>query len=294
MVCLGAAACSGQGGADGGSDAQLQSGGEGAAVRYEYGDDANQFGDLTLPFDGDRAVPVVVLIHGGFWRTGFGLDLMEPLVPSLVGAGYAVWNVEYRRVGRGPDGGGGYTATFDDLAAAIDLLAALPAETRNRLDLDRVATVGHSAGGHLAGWLASRTSLPSGAAWSAPGVAPVIVVSQAGVLDLERCIADGVGGTACRDLLLGGDESNGLTDRIALTSPAALVPISARVVAVHGTGDTIVPLDQSTGYVADAQATGMDAELMAIDGADHFDMINPAHPAWSTVLNVLVDQFGSV
>ncbi len=263
--------------------------------RQQYGDDANQFGDLTMPADADSvSAPVVVLIHGGFWRTGFGLDLMEPLVPSLIDAGYAVWNVEYRRVGSGPEGGGGYPATFDDLAAAIDALAALPPEERAGLDLDRVATVGHSAGGHLAVWLASRTALPADAPWAGPGVVPVIAVSQAGVLDLERCIIDGVGGSACRDLLLTtGDSADELAARVLLASPAALVPIDARVVAVHGTRDDIVPLDQSTRYVGDTRAAGATADLREIEGADHFDVIDPAHPAWTAVLDALAEQFGS-
>lgn len=269
-------------------------------MRQQYGNDANQFGNLTVPADvSGGPVPVVVLIHGGFWRTGFGLDLMEPLVPSLVDAGYAVWNVEYRRVGSGSEGGGGYPATFDDLAAAIDALAALPPDTLAGLDLDRVATVGHSAGGHLAAWLASRNALPADAPWAAPDVVPVIAVSQAGVLDLERCIADGVGGSACRDLLLStGDSPDELaTDeldaRVLLASPAALIPIDARVVAVHGTRDDIVPLDQSTRYVTDARGAGMTAELREIEGADHFDVIDPGHAAWRAVLDALAEQFGS-
>jgi len=260
-------------------------------MRETYGDDANQFGDLTLPADiGADPLPVVVLIHGGFWRTGFGLELMEPLVPSLVDEGYAVWNVEYRRVGVGPEGGGGYPETFDDLAAAIDRLQSLSEQAGGRLDLNRVVTVGHSAGGHLAAWLSSRTSLSEDSAWAVPAVAPVLAVSQAGVLDLERCVADGVGGTACRDLLGSGD---GLEDRIAVASPAALLPIEARVVAVHGSADPIVPLDQSSGYVDDAVAAGSPAELRVIKGADHFDVIDPSHPAWLAVLDVLADELGS-
>ena len=97
----------------------------GVAVRISYGTDSNQFGDLTVP-DVDGPAPVVVLIHDGFWRTGFGLDLMDPLVPTLIERGYAVWNIEYRRIGGGPQGGGGYPETFDDAAASIDALATLP------------------------------------------------------------------------------------------------------------------------------------------------------------------------
>jgi len=260
-------------------------------MRQIYGDDANQFGDLTLPAADavDGPVPVVMLIHGGFWRTGFGLELMEPLVPSLIETGAAVWNVEYRRVGGGSEGGGGFPETFDDLAAALDLLAHQSADVTGRLDLARVATVGHSAGGHLAVWLASLTSLPDDAPWAVPTVRPSLAVSQAGVLDLERCIGDRIGGTACSDLLGRTD----LDARIAVGSPAALLPIDARVVAVHGTGDAIVPIEQSEQYVADATSAGCDAELVAIDGADHFAVIDPKHAAWDAVLSALAAHFGS-
>jgi len=264
---------------------------EGAAMRTTYGDDRNQFGDLTLPAASTAGpVPVVVLIHGGFWRTGFGSELMEPLVPSLVEAGYAVWNIEYRRVGSGPEGGGGFPQTFDDVAAAVDQLVPLSDQAGGRLDLTRVATVGHSAGGHLAAWLVSRPSLPADSPWADPAVVPVLAVSQAGVLDLERCVAEGVGGTACRDLLGPGV---GLEDRIAAASPAALLPVDARVVAVHGSADSVVPPDQSARYVADALDAGSTAELRVIDGADHFDVIDPTHEAWLTVLDALADESGS-
>lgn len=266
-------------------------------MRQSYGSNANQFGDLTLPAEvGAGPVPVVVLIHGGFWRTGYGLDLMEPLVPSLVESGYAVWNIEYRRVGGGEQGGGGYPATFDDAADAIDLLTELPAEVRNRLDLDRVATVGHSAGGHLAVWLASRSSLPEGSSWSGPAVEPVLAVSQAGVLDLERCVADGVGGSACSDLLgVGADGATSaeFVDRLRVASPAAMLPVDARVVAVHGSADRIVPLNQSESYVATAREVGVAAEVMVIENADHFSVIDPAHPAWLAVLDALSNEFSS-
>lgn len=255
-----------------------------------YGDDVNQFADLAMPDGGSLSVPVVVLIHGGFWRTGYGLDLMEPLVPSLLDAGCAVLNIEYRRVGAGPEGGGGYPQTFDDVAAAIDVLARVDVPDRSRLDLDRVATVGHSAGGHLAVWLAARSVLPSGRAdsavgerWDEPQVRPVLAVSQAGVLDLARCIDDRVGGSAGIDLL--GAAS--LPARISVASPIELVPFEARVLAVHGALDRIVPLDQSEGFVEAARNVGAVAELLVFDEADHFSVIDPTHESWTAVLDAL-------
>ena len=120
-------------------------------VIHRYGSDPAQFGELWLP-DGGQLGTVVVL-HGGFWQAAYDLSLGRPLAADLAARGYAAWNLEYRRVG----GGGGWPATFEDVAAGIDLLAALPVET------SRVVAVGHSAGGHLGVWAAGRAGLPDGA-----------------------------------------------------------------------------------------------------------------------------------
>src|SRR5262245_32239546 len=111
--------------------------------RYAYGDDPSQFGDLY------GTGPVAVMIHGGFWKAAYGLDLMEPLCRDLAARGWAAWNIEYRRLGNG----GGVPNTLDDVCAAIDQLAEL-----DGVDLSRVVAIGHSAGGHLAAWAATRSS----------------------------------------------------------------------------------------------------------------------------------------
>lgn len=245
--------------------------------RLAYGAHDDAFGDLWLPSGGGGPFPAVILVHGGFWRAEYALDLMDGLAASIASAGWAAWNVEYRRVGAG----GGYPETFDDVAAAVDHLAGadLP------IDLDRVAIVGHSAGGHLAVWAASRGSLAPGTDWADPLVRPGLAVSQAGVLDLVDCAAQGVGGSACRDLV--GGMPDEVPERYARTSPAALAPTDATVVAVHGTADTIVPLRQSERYVAAAEAVGGRARLRTVEGADHFDVIDPDHEAWAVVLEEL-------
>ncbi len=248
-----------------------------APTRVPYGDHDAAFGDLWLPSDTAGRVPVVVLVHGGFWRDSFGLDLMGGLAASVAATGWAAWNIEYRRVG----GGGGYPETFDDVAAAIDHLADVDAP----VDVDRVALVGHSAGGHLAVWAAGRDSLPPGTDWGDPAVRPRLAVSQAGVLDLADCAETGLGGGACPDLL-GGSPADA-PDRYALTSPVALVPIGVPVFAVHGTADANVPLSQTERYVAAAEAAGGVARAQVLEGVDHFDVIDPDHEAWSVVLDEL-------
>ena len=248
-----------------------------APSRRSYGDHEAAFGDLWLPDDTDAPVPVVVLVHGGFWQAGFGLDLMDALAASVASAGWAAWNIEYRRVGDG----GGYPETFDDVAAAVDHLALgdLP------VDLGRVAIVGHSAGGQLAAWAASRARLPADSPWSDPAVRPGLAVPQAGVLDLVDCADTGLGGSACLQLV--GGLPVDVPERYARTSPLALAPPEAAVLAVHGTDDRLVPIAQSERYVAVVEAAGGRAELQAVVGADHFDVIDPDHEAWLLVLEAL-------
>jgi acetyl esterase/lipase len=238
--------------------------------RIAYGDHPSQFGELTLPDGEPRAV--IVVVHGGFWRQRFGLELGRPLAADLATAGYAAWNVEYRRVG----GGGGWPATFDDVAAAADLLAGPVQEAAGgRLPLDRVVAVGHSAGGHLAAWLAARPGLPPDAPGAAPAVRLLGVVSQAGVLDLVDGERRGVGSGAAADLLGGGPDE--VPDRYALASPVARLPLGVPVVCVHGTADVNVPIRQSERFVA---AAGAEAELVTLPSADHFTVIDPATDAW--------------
>lgn len=249
--------------------------------RIRYGDHEDQVADLWVPADAGGPVPVVVLIHGGFWRQEFALDLMNGLAESLAANGYAAWNIEYRRVG----GAGGYPQTFDDVAAAVDHLATLDDP---RLDTSRVAVVGHSAGGHLAAWVASREALPDDAPWADPAIRPVVAFPQAGVLDLVTCATERVGGSACPDLLRGSPAQE--PEHYALTSPIELLPIGVPVVAVHGTFDGNVPLSQSETYVERAQAAGDDAELVVVEAADHFDVIDPGHRSWTAILDRLPDH----
>jgi acetyl esterase/lipase len=230
-----------------------------------YGDDPSQFAELWLP-DG-TPTGVVVVIHGGFWRARHDLSLGRPLAESLVEHGWAAWNIEYRRVGNG----GGSPETLDDVAAAFDLLADLS------LDLSRLIALGHSAGGHLATWAASRGRH---ARW--PARVPVTgVVSQAGVLDL-RSAYDGRLGDGAVEAFLGhapGPDDDDL-------DPIRQVPLDVEVHCVHALGDDTVPVSQSRSYVAAATAAGARAELTEVEG-DHFVVIDPASDAWRRTLGIL-------
>jgi acetyl esterase/lipase len=244
-----------------------------------YGPDPSQYAVLHLPPSdgGDGPLPVVVVLHGGYWRAQYGLELGTPLAVDLTNAGVAALNVEYRRIGSG----GGFPTTLADVAAAVDLLAGSVGDLGRMLDLDRVVMLGHSAGGQLAAWAASRTRLPAGAPGAGPRVLARGVVAQAGVLDLVAAADQGLGAGAVVDLL--GGPPTAQAGRYAIASPAALVPAPCPVVAVHGTADTTVPPDQSRRYVAAALAAHGQARLRMIDGADHFRLIDPTDPAWFAV-----------
>jgi acetyl esterase/lipase len=243
-----------------------------------YGPDPAQYAQLHLPADAGGPRPVVVVLHGGYWRAQYGLELGTPLAVDLTNAGVAALNVEYRRIGSpGVVGaGGGFPTTLDDVAAAVDLLASDP-----RVDASRVVLLGHSAGGQLAAWAGSRTRLTPPAPGAGPRIVPRGVVSQAGVLDLQAAADQRLGAGAVLDLLGGSPADH--PDRYAVASPTALVPAPCPVVAVHGTADDVVPPDQSHRYVDAALAAGGRARLRLIDGADHFRLIDPADPAWGVV-----------
>ncbi|MCE7008827.1 alpha/beta hydrolase [Kibdelosporangium philippinense] len=273
-----------------------------------YGPSPSQVGDLYLP-EGDGPFPVVLLLHGGYWTALFDRYQMVPLAEDLVTHGYAVWNVEYRRLG---EDGAGWRGTFLDVAAAVDALADLsPA-----VDPSRVLVVGHSAGGHLAGWVAHRSLLPSDAPGANPRVIPLGAVSLAGILDLAAGDADRAGhdltdpntpppagapvepradlipavskllGEGAINALLGG-HSDSVPDRYAVTSPAELDDSGVPLLVIHGTADDVVPPRYSRDYVA---AKGADAKYVEIPGANHFDVINPATETWKIARPWLADR----
>ncbi len=212
----------------------------------------------------------MVLLHGGYWLPGYGLDLMVPMAERLTSLGCATWNVEYRRVQRG----GGVPATLTDVAAAIERLAGrgVPAG----LD-EKVVLLGHSAGGQLAVWAASRTrSTPGGA----PKVALTGAISLSGVLDLELA-ASRAASTSQVTGFVGGTPSE-VPAKYAVADPTLLVPAHCPVWAVQARDDQVVPGEQSTSYVARARGAGAVAERVVVPG-DHFTLIDPGASSFPTI-----------
>lgn len=280
LVCTLAAACHPAGGdaTDRHGAPDATTGAEVELREVAYGDAPDQVGDLIVPAGPppDAGWPVVVLVHGGFWREAYHRDLMDPLAEDLRDRGYVAWNVEYRRVG----GAGGWPATLLDLAAAVDHLA----DVEVPLDLDRVAIAGHSAGGHLALWVAGRTRLPDGAPGTDPRVRPCAAVGQAPVADLAAADDAGLGDGAARELLGGAPQE--VPDRWAIADPVQLVGHGVPVLLVHGTKDDTVPTGQSERY-ADAAARAGDPVEVATGVGDHFAVIDPADDLWGRTMAFL-------
>lgn len=243
---------------------------------HRYGQAPQQVADLWLP-DG-QVRGTVVLVHGGFWRSGFDRSLQERVAADLAGRGWAVWNVDYR--GAGTDGGG-WPGTLDDVALAVDALAG-PAR-RHGLDLARTVFVCHSAGGHLVLWAAGRAALPEGApgavAAGSDPVVPAAVVCQAGVADLVLADRDHLGDDAAAGFL--GGSAQDVPERYALADPAQRVPLEVPVLLVTGAQDVTVPPDQARSYAAAARAAGRPAEVAIVPDEDHSAHQDPASGCWT-------------
>ncbi len=260
-------------------------------VRLTYGPETLQFGELYLPA-GTSPFPVVILIHGGFWRNPYGYTLMTGLAEDLAKRGIAAWNIEYRRVG---DAGGGWPSTLIDVARAADYIRAIA--PRYALDLRRVVSVGHSAGGHLALWLAARPRIAQDSILAGSSISgkekgksdlplPLVgAVSQAGVADLEMGWRLNLGSGAVAQLL--GGSMKDVPERYAAASPAALLPLGVPQVLIHGTEDDRVPYAMSETYAQAARAAGDQVTLIKLKGADHFALINVNADAWAKTVEAV-------
>jgi acetyl esterase/lipase len=247
-----------------------------------YGPEPSQVAELFLP-KSKGPHPVVVLLHGGcFLKAYEGFPQTSALAADLAGRGYAVWNVEYRKLG---EAGAGYPGTFQDVATAIDRLRT--EAPKHELDLRRVVAIGHSAGGHLALWAASRGRLPAASPLRAADPLRIgAVISLAGIGDLKaqgKVFALPCGDDTIDRLVDTAHRQNPFAD----TSPAELLPTGARVVMVHGVFDAVMPPHTGREYAQKVRKAGDGAEVVIIPGAAHFDLVIPTTPAWKEIVAIL-------
>lgn len=240
--------------------------------RLAYGNDPNQFGDLRLP-KGSGPFPVVMNIHGGFWRAKYDLLHAGHLCAALTGKGIATWNLEYRRVG---NAGGGWPGTFEDIRDGYRFLPQIGKQYK--LDASRVLVMGHSAGGQLALCLAAHESSVAGA------------VSLAGVVDLQQAFELHLSNDAVVEFL--GGKPNEVAEHYQEADPMRLAVGKARQVLIHGTKDDVIPPAFSRKYVEEKRKKGESVKLIEIVGADHFDLIDPRSAAWKRVEGAVEDLLG--
>jgi acetyl esterase/lipase len=240
-----------------------------ADARLVYGADANQFGELRLPkTQGLR--PVLMNIHGGFWRAKYDLSHAGHLCAALTAKGLATWNLEYRRVG---NQGGGWPGTFEDVVNGYRFLRQVT--RRYNLDTNRVVVMGHSAGGQLALCLAAHELSVKNA------------VSLAGVVDLDRAWELHLSNDAVVEFL--GGKPNEVADHYHEADPVQLQISKATEWLIHGSADNVVPPDFSRKYVEQKAKRGENVHLLEIQKAGHFELIDPRSTAWKQVEKTVFD-----
>jgi len=237
-----------------------------ADKRVAYSGDGNQFVDLRLAA-GKGPHPLAISIHGGFWRAKYDLEYMGHVCAALTAKGVATANLEYRRVG---NAGGGWLGTFADIRAAYQFLVQNAGAYE--IDVERVAVLGHSAGGQLALCLAAREKKVTG------------VISLAGVVDLQRAYELHLSNDAVVEFL--GGRPGEVGDHYWEADPMK-ISIGARQWLIHGAVDDVVPAAFSGDYVRAKQKE--DARLVEIAGAGHFEVVDPRAGAWGEVEKVVAD-----
>jgi acetyl esterase/lipase len=248
--------------------------------RILYGDDPLQFADLRLP-PGDGPHPVAVFVHGGCWLADYDITHSGKLTAALARAGIATWSLEYRRVG---DEGGSWPGTFADVARGAAHLRTVAAD--HDLDLDRVIVAGHSAGGHLALWLASETvaevepaELPD---WR--GVLALAPAADLGFLHEQGTCGDVV------DALLGGGPADH-PDRYDLADPVRFAAGDAPRVVLTGLHDEMWT-PPGLRYLEAVAARGEEVRHIVADESGHFEMIDPDSSTWPLVLGAARELLG--
>lgn len=243
-----------------------------ADARLAYGTDPSQFGELRLPKT-KGPFPVVMNIHGGFWRAKYDLAHTGHLCAALTAKGLATWNVEYRRVG---NKGGGWPGTFEDIRNAYRYLSQLA--QKYGLDTARTVVMGHSAGGQLTLCLAGHeASLKH-------------VISLAGVVDLRQAWELHLSDNAVVEFL--GGTPKDVPEHYREADPMELRIPQATQWLIHGAADNVVPPPFSRNYAEDKKPLGEDVHYLEISTAGHYDLIDPRSTAWPKVENTVLHLSG--
>ncbi|RSS24255.1 S9 family peptidase [Streptomyces sp. WAC08452] len=236
-----------------------------APVHGRYGDHPHQTYDAWP--SGDTDAPLVILLHGGYWR--YDRMHLTPFAAYLSEQGFDVLLPGFRRSG----GAGGYPETFDDVSRVVDTLP----EGRPYV------LAGHCSGGHLALWCAARGLLPPGSRWHTHTL-PTSVLALAPLTDLTATRRDGLSDDAALQLL--GSEEH-FDERCRQVDPLTLLrdagTTGVPTVLLHGAADEEVPLTQFSDYAA----VHRDLRTVVLPGTGHYTLIEPGAPAARAVTDTL-------
>ena len=253
-----------------------------------YGEEPLQLVDLWLP-EGEGPHPTVLMVHGGCWQSDIAdRRIMNWIADDLRRRGIAVWNIDYAGVDRP---GGGYPGTFLDVAEAGDALREHSA--RYRLDASNVVAVGHSAGGHLALWLAARKNLPRGSIFNRDPLPIAAAVSLGGLQDLE--LAERPPGSGCGTEVIARLIGRGVSARLdpmANVSVPRMAPLRIPQVLINGEQDRIIPAFFAEDYAAKMRAAGDEVRVRMIGRTGHVELIAPETEAWAAAVEEIERLLG--
>ena len=252
--------------------------------RFTYGADPFQFADLRLP-KGEGPFPVVTLVHGGCWLAQYDIKHLGAMAKALTDSGVATWTLEFRRLG---NEGGGWPGTFLDVAHGLDKLRDVAGE--HNLDLGRVLVSGHSAGGHLALWLAARHKLPKDSPLYVADPLPLKgVMALAPAADLEAAYRDQGCGDATERLAGGTPET--VPDHYRDGNPGALVPLGIPQRIIVGAHDETW-LKVSRTYQEKARLAGEEVPILVLPDAGHFEVVMPMSADFPVVRAGIEEMLG--
>ena len=256
-----------------------------ADYRISYGKDENQFGDLRVP-SGAGPYPMAILIHGGCWKADFAtLRDLAPMADALKAEGIATWNIEYRRLFQT---GSGWPGTYLDVSKGVDYVRSIAAD--KKLDLTRVIVIGHSAGGHLAMWVAARARLSTASPLYVKDPLPIRgVIDLAGTGDMEAFIQfeqQGCHGAVVEEML--GGKPIDVPEHYAQASAIKMLPLGIPQILIWGKNDDIAPILLGERYMLAAKQAGDPVRLVSIPDVGHFEIASPLATTWPAVRSEIV------
>lgn len=252
------------------------------AARISYGDEPYQFGLLRVP-EGSGPHPLIIAIHGGCYLSAYDIEHFAPFEQALADEGYAVWSLEYRRVG---NEGGGWPNSFLDVAKGIDFARELIGRERLNLNADQIYAAGHSAGANYAIWAAARPGIDPGSDVYVADPLPITgVLGLAPAATLGELQSTGVCGGVIDGLLGGSAEAFG--DRYDAVSPMRLMPNGVPQRLVIGALDRGWARAGRAYYDAAIADGGSDVTRVEAPESGHFEMIAPTSSTWPIVLEEL-------